>query len=152
MSRIIDPGQRAWKKRRYRIASSPLDPQSMSESKKIDQKLAEGHPVDRTPISAVRLPAVLTASIDAWASAHYINRSEAIRQLVEIGLKWDAAASAKPVSRHDAAAVEELAAHQLDQIIDPTTPQEERERRIHRLTEGPPEFVDLRIDLPKRRP
>ena len=39
---------------------------------------------------------------------------------------------------------------QLDQFIDPDTPQEERERRIHRLTEGPPEFVNLRIDLPKR--
>lgn len=122
----------------------------MSESKEIDQNATAPQPVDRTPISAVRLPAVLTASIDAWASAHSINRSEAIRQLVELGLKSEAMAGAKAVSRHDAAAVEELAAHQLDQFIDPDTPQEERDRRIHRLTEGPPEFVDLRIDLPKR--
>lgn len=122
----------------------------MSESKKIDQNATASQPAERTPVSAVRLPAVLTASIDAWASAHGINRSEAIRQLVELGLKSEAMAGAKAVSRHDAAAVEELAAHQLDQFIDPDTPQEERDRRIHRLTEGPPEFVDLRIDLPKR--
>ena len=124
----------------------------MPESTGIDQEVTSARPVDRSPISAVKLPAVLTASIDAWASAHSINRSEAIRRLVEIGLKSEATGRAKPVPRHDAVAVEELAAHQLDQIIDPATPQEERERRIHRLTEGPPEFVDLRIDLPKRGP
>src|SRR3954469_5480335 len=102
------------------------------------------------PVSAVRLPAVLTASIDAWAGAHGVNRSEAIQQLIELGLKAAAPTDAKAVSRHDAVAVEELAIHQLDQFIDPATPQEERDRRIHRLTDGPPEFVGLRIDLPKR--
>ena len=117
----------------------------MSESKKIDQNASAGHPV-----SAVKLPAVLTASIDAWASVHGINRSEAIRRLVELGLQSEAATGTRKASPHDAAAVEELAAHQLEQFIDPETTQEERERRIHRLTEGPPEFVNLRIDLPKR--
>ena len=117
----------------------------MSESTRIDQNATAGHPV-----SAVKLPAVLTASIDAWASVHGINRSEAIRRLVELGLKSEATADAKRVARHDAVAVEELAAHQLDQFIDPATPQEERDRRILRLTEGPPEFVELRKDLPKR--
>lgn len=117
----------------------------MSESKKIDQN-ATAHPV-----SAVKLPAVLTASIDDWARVHGINRSDAIRRLVELGLKAEAVAAPKPVARHDAIAVEELAASQLDQLMDPDTPPEERERRIHRLTDGPPEFVDLRIDLPKRR-
>lgn len=122
----------------------------MSESKRIDQNATAGFPVDRTPVSAVKLPAVLTASVDAWASAHAINRSEAIRRLVELGLKSEAMAGAKQVSHRDAVAVEELAASQLDQFIDPATPQQERERRINRLTEGPPEFVDLRIDLPRR--
>lgn len=117
----------------------------MSEFSKIDQSATAGHPV-----SAVKLPAVLTAQIDAWARAHGINRSEAIRRLVELGLKSEAVADTRPVSRYDAIALEELAAHQLDQFIDPDTPREERERRIHRLTEGPPEFVDVRIDLPKR--
>jgi hypothetical protein len=53
-------------------------------------------------------------------------------------------------SRREASTVEDLVASQIDQLIDPSTPKEERDRRIHRLTEGPPEFVSLRIDLPKR--
>jgi hypothetical protein len=110
----------------------------MVESKKI------------APISAVKLPANLTANVDAWASQHTITRSEAICRLVELGLKSEAVQKAVFVAPPDAVALEELAASQLSQFIDPATPPEERERRIHRLTEGPPEFVDARIDLPKR--
>ena len=118
----------------------------MSES---NEKATEGRPADRNPVSAVKLPVLLTASIDAWARAHGINRSDAIQRLLELALKSEATAGAKRVSRLDAAAVEQQAASQLDQFIDPDTPQEERNRRIQRLTEGPPEFVELRIDLPK---
>jgi hypothetical protein len=121
---------------------------SMTESKKADQAATAGHPVGQNPVSAVKLSAGLTADIDAWASVHAINRSEAIRRLIELGLKSEA--MAMRASRRDAVAVEALAASLINQFIDPDTPQEERERRIHRLTEGPPEFVDLRIDLPKR--
>ena len=39
------------------------------------------------PVSAVRLPAELTAAVDKWAEDHEANRSEAIRRLVELGLK-----------------------------------------------------------------
>ncbi len=122
----------------------------MPESKKTDQNGTAGQAVDRSPISAVKLPADLTAHVDAWASVHAITRSEAIRRLVELGLKSEAVEKAVRVARPDAVALEELAASQLNQFIDPATPSEERERRIHRLTEGPPEFVDARIDLPKR--
>jgi hypothetical protein len=117
---------------------------SMTESKKADQAAT----VDQNAVSAVKLSAGLTADIDAWASVHVINRSEAIRRLIELGLKSEA--MAMRVSRRGAVAVEALAASLINQFIDPDTPQEERDRRIHRLTEGPPEFVDLRIDLPKR--
>jgi len=128
----------------------------MSESKNTDQNATSGHlvasgrPVDQDPVSAVRLPADLTADVDAWASVYAINRSEAIRRLIELGLKSGATAAAMRIPRPDAVAVEQLAVSQIDQFIDPGTPEEERERRIHRLTEGPPEFVDVRIDLPKR--
>ena len=122
----------------------------MVESKKTGQNATASDAVDRAPISAVKLPADLTAHVDAWASGHAITRSEAIRCLVELGLKSEAVEKAVRVARPDADALEELAASQLNQFIDPATPLEERERRIHRLTEGPPEFVDARIDLPKR--
>ena len=122
----------------------------MTESKKADQAATAGHPVDQNPVSAVELPADLAADVDAWAGVHAIDRSEAIRRLVELGLKSEAVATAMQVPRRGAVAAEELAASLINQFIDPDTPQEERDRRIHRLTEGPPEFVDLRIDLPKR--
>jgi hypothetical protein len=39
------------------------------------------------PVSAVRLPAALTKQVDAWGKDHDASRSEAIRRLVELGLK-----------------------------------------------------------------
>jgi hypothetical protein len=124
----------------------------LKQTNQADQNVSAGCSIDRGPVSAVKLPAELTASVDGWARAHAIHRSEAIRRLVEIGLKSEATASAARGTRPDAIAVEELVASQIDQFIDPATPPEERDRRIHRLTEGPPEFVDFRIDLPKRGP
>ena len=121
----------------------------MPESKETDTNPTSGRPEDRNLGSPVKLPADLTANVDAWAVAHAINRSEAIRRLVEIGLK-SAKVKTRRSSQMDPLAVEKLAATLIDQFIDPNTPGEERNRRIHRLTEGPPEFVDIRIDLPKR--
>jgi len=100
-------------------------------------------------VDAVKLARELMVRVDAWALANAINRSDAIHRLVELGLKSDTKAGR--ISRQDAVAIEHRTARQLDQMIDADTPQEERDRRIHRLTEGPPEFVDLRIDLPGRR-
>ena len=48
-------------------------------------------------------------------------------------------------------AIEQWAVIQIDQLIDPDTPREEREWRIHRLIEGPPEFVEHRLDLPRNK-
>jgi len=39
------------------------------------------------PVSAVRLAPEVAAAVDDWAVANEIGRSEAIRRLVEIGLK-----------------------------------------------------------------
>src|SRR3954447_22273331 len=41
----------------------------------------------RDPISAVKMPESLTAAVDNWAEAHHLSRSDAIRTLVELGLK-----------------------------------------------------------------
>jgi hypothetical protein len=48
-------------------------------------------------------------------------------------------------------AIEQWAETQINRLIDPDTPPDERVRRIHRLTEGPPEFVQLRADLAGRK-
>lgn len=90
----------------------------------------------------------LTAEIDAWAEAHGLARSDAICRLAELGLgagPAPIAAAAKPLD------LEDLAAKQIGQLLDPALPADERERRIRRLIEGPPEFTAERIDLPKPR-
>jgi hypothetical protein len=45
--------------------------------------------------------------------------------------------------------LEDLAARQIGEMLDPSLAPAERERRIRRLIEGPPEFSRQRIDLPK---
>jgi hypothetical protein len=100
-------------------------------------------------ISAVNLSERLTAHIDAWAEAHDTVRSDAIRQLVELGLSAVPFAASLGFAQRDPAEIEDLAVKQISQLLDPSLPVEERERRVRRLTEGPPEFSDERIDLPK---
>jgi hypothetical protein len=100
-------------------------------------------------LDIVPLSAELTARVDSWAAAHKVDRAEAIQRLVQLGLKPKAEVAAPRRQRNDLA-IEALAASSIGELIDPGTPPEERERRIHRLTEGPPEFVRLRIDLPGR--
>jgi Arc/MetJ-type ribon-helix-helix transcriptional regulator len=51
----------------------------------------------RDPGIHVRLPEDMLATVDAWSASKAINRSEAIRRLVELGLKVKA--PAKPVSK-----------------------------------------------------
>ena len=103
----------------------------------------------RAAVSAVKFSQELTAAIDAWAEAHQTVRSEAIRQLVELGLNAAPMAAHQDASHPDSPAIAALAARQLRALMDPSLPPDERERRIRRLIEGPPEFSDQRIDLPK---
>ena len=103
-------------------------------------------------LNVVRLAPDLAAHVDIWAAAHEIERSAAIQRLVEIGLKAEAGVTSRTRCARDDLAIEAQAANQIGLLINPETPEEERERRSHRLTEGPPEFVGCRIDLPGRRP
>ena len=105
----------------------------------------------REAISAVKLSEGLTADVDAWAEAHDTVRSDAIRQLVELGLGATPVLTSPGTVRRDPVEIEHAAVKQIGQLLDPALPSEERERRIRRLTEGPPEFTDERIDLPKTK-
>jgi hypothetical protein len=103
-------------------------------------------------LNIVRLTAEMAVRVDAWAATQAIDRPEAIQRLVDLGLKAEAAVSGPPHACRDDQAIEAQAASEVGLLIDPETPEEERERRIHRLTDGPPEFVGFRLDLPGRRP
>jgi Arc/MetJ-type ribon-helix-helix transcriptional regulator len=103
----------------------------------------------RDPVSAVRLPAELTASVDKWSEDHETNRSEVIRRLVELGLTIRT--KAKQPSPMRAARAKELATKAIEKIIDRQAAPEEQAQRTRRLTKGPLEFRELRVDLPNAK-
>jgi hypothetical protein len=109
---------------------------------------ATGHAPSRT----FRLSDEFMATLDTWSARQddKPSRSEAIRRLVELGLtvKTPARPVSKPGRRLRA---QELAAKAIEKIIDPAAPPEERAQRRHRLTKGPSEFREDRVDLPKAK-
>jgi hypothetical protein len=115
----------------------------------LDHTMRLGHDA----VSAVKMPQELIARVDAWAESHGMARSDAICRLVELGLN-SVPATVPDHSSHESlrrgpTEIEHLAAEQIGKLLDPALPASERERRIRRLTDGPPEFSDQRIDLPK---
>jgi len=104
------------------------------------------------PTTTLRLPEELSAQIDAWArkQADGPGHSEAIRRLIEKALKTKT--PAKPVrGTPNKVRAAELAAKTLEKIIDPAAAPEERAQRRRRLTKGPSEFREDRVDLPKAK-
>jgi hypothetical protein len=97
-----------------------------------------------------RLEPQTVAGLEAWAAAHEVSRSEAIRRLVELGLTVKA--PAKPIGQPGRRLrAHELATKAIEKMIDPSAPPEERAERRRRLTKGPPEFREDRVDLPKAK-
>ena len=87
------------------------------------------------------------AALDAWVAKQKDEptRAEAIRRLVELGLTVKTAAATR------AARAVELAAKAIDKMADPTAHPEERDQRRRRLTKGPEEFREVRVDRPKSK-
>jgi Arc/MetJ-type ribon-helix-helix transcriptional regulator len=102
------------------------------------------------PVSAIRLSVELTRAIDRWAARNKAaSRSEAIRELVEMGL-----AGGQPTGRRrakTAARASDMAGRQIDKIGDPSASAKERQDRKRRLLKGPSEFRDMRGDQPKSK-
>jgi hypothetical protein len=102
------------------------------------------------PVRAIRLSDEFIANVDAWAAANDTNRSDAFRRLVELGLTVKAKAT--PASRPGRMLrATELAAKEIDKIADPAAHPEERAERKRRLTKGPEEFREVRVDRPKAK-
>jgi len=136
----------------------------MPRSISVNKKSARGRPkkvggVD--PVSAVRLPADVTARVDKWGEANGIGRSEAIRRLVELGLGKPSkqsgptstassidSASDPTRGRKSRARAAELAANVVGQKVDPNASPEEKAERKRKLIKGPSIFRDIRKDRP----
>jgi hypothetical protein len=60
----------------------------MKKSIKVMPKKRRGRPATgKDPQVVVRMPSTLIAEVDTWGAANDAMRSEAIRRLVELGLK-----------------------------------------------------------------
>jgi hypothetical protein len=106
----------------------------------------------KAPMMGFRADPVIRASIVRWAENQpdTPTLSEAIRRLVELGLTVKA--PARPVSKPDRRLrAAELAAKAIDKIADPAAPPEERAQRRRRLTKGPEEFREVRVDRPNKK-
>jgi ribbon-helix-helix CopG family protein len=98
----------------------------------------------------LRISNQLMAEIAKWAEKNETNRSEAIRRLVELGLTVKA--KARPAnSPSRMLRAQELAWKTVEKLVDPAAPPEERAERKRRLTKGPEEFRDVRVDRPKAK-
>jgi hypothetical protein len=122
----------------------------MKKSIKVDRKRRGRPPTGRATLVSSRFPGEVVAAVEAWAAAKQTTRSDAIRRLVEIGLKVKT--PARPVSKPGRRLrAQELATKAIEKIIDPSAPPEERAQRRRRLTKGPSEFREDRVDLPKAK-
>jgi hypothetical protein len=139
-------------------------------AKSISVKRKKGRPATGTePLYGVRISDVLMKQIMDWAKTEGATRSEAIRRLVELGLaaprhsdrtrrpgrSLDLGAMAKleaaPAKTGRLTRARELAAEVIDKMGDPTAHPDERAQRRQRLTKGPPEFREVRVDRPKAK-
>jgi hypothetical protein len=116
--------------------------ESLQNSGMSDFCKSDPDPTGGDTIRAVTMSPALTAQIDAWAKAQGVSRSDAICRLLELGLNASRLAISCGPPRRAPSEIEHLAEEQIDKLLDPELPVAERERRIHRLTEGPPEFTD----------
>ena len=127
----------------------------MSKSIRVITKKRRGRPVTtgKGTLVGVRLLDEPLATLDVWIEKQKepdLSRPEAMRRLVELGLTVKA--PAKPVSKPARTLrARELAAEAIDKMIDPSAPPEERAQRRHRLTKGPEEFREVRVDRPKAK-
>jgi hypothetical protein len=105
-----------------------------------------------TPMMGFRAEPVLRAAIVRWAENQpdMPTLSEATRRLVELGLA--AKAPARPASKPGRQLrAQELATKEIDKIGDPSMPPEEHAQRRRRLTKGPEEFREVRVDRAKAK-
>jgi hypothetical protein len=60
----------------------------MGKSIKVRPKRKPGRPATgKDPLFAIRIPVELMARVEAWAKQDNLTRSEAIRRLIDLGLK-----------------------------------------------------------------
>jgi len=98
---------------------------------------------------AIKLPLKLAAAVDAWRKQVGVTRSEAIRRLVELGLRKKSeqkpSAEDRMARGEKAAKASDMAGRTIDGLVDNASSTEEQQvQRKRRLIKGPAEFRDMR--------
>jgi hypothetical protein len=96
------------------------------------------------PMLSFRMPDPIMKEIRSWANANDVTRSEAVRQLVVLGLS--ASRSSRPHSAQTRAKAAALASETIDRHTDQSAAPEEQASRKRRLLKGPKEFREIRKD------
>ena len=124
----------------------------MKKSIKDNPKKSRGRPATgKAPLVGVRMTEDLQQVIRGWAAKQTDKPAlaTAIRRLVELGLTVKT--STKQGSPARAHRAKELAAQAIEKMGDPTAHPDERAQRRRRLTKGPEEFREVRVDRPKAK-
>jgi hypothetical protein len=120
----------------------------MTKSIKVHPKKRRGRPATgKDPLVSARLPQRLIDQVEQWSAPNAMTRSEAIRRLVELGLTVKKKAG--PTNRMRATRAADLAAEALASLSIGAADTAEQADRRRRLTKGPLEFREHRVDLPK---
>ncbi|WP_235999482.1 ribbon-helix-helix protein, CopG family [Bradyrhizobium uaiense] len=102
-----------------------------------------------------RIPAATVAAVDAWAAERETTRSDAIRQLVELGLtirtEARSALEDQQNRKNTKQRARELASNAIDKVRDPTASPDDQSDRKRKLVKGPEEFQGVRRDQPNRK-
>jgi Arc/MetJ-type ribon-helix-helix transcriptional regulator len=120
----------------------------MAKQQKAARRKSRGRPPGRLyrETIPVRLTPEAVFAVEKWARGTHTTRSEAIRQLVELGL---ANAHRAQVRTKRAVKASEMAGQEVDRLGDPSATDEERQLRKRRLIKGPKEFRDIRANRAK---
>lgn len=115
-----------------------------------DNPKKRGRPATgKDPMVGVRMSENFQTTIRDWANkqADMPSMAEAIRRLVEFGLQ--ASSPAKKSSSGQRARAAEMAGEQIDKLADQAHPDAANRKR--RLTEGPSDFREQRVDRPRKK-
>jgi hypothetical protein len=121
----------------------------MAKQQKTVHKKKMGRPPGKRFSETIpaRLEPQTISAVEAWAVAHDVSRSEAIRRLVELGLTVKS--KGRPKRGESKQRARDLAGFALDEMSDTTASAMDQASRKRRLIKGPSEFRDDRVDHPK---
>jgi hypothetical protein len=123
---------------------------SMSRQSTTPPKKRGPPPTGKGEPILVRLQPIPLSKLDTWIARQddQLSRPEAIRRLVELALAgMQAPHPRSPKARSKAL---DLASKQIEKLIDPWVPDEERQQRKRRLLKGPKEFLEMRDKIRSR--